>query len=130
MSLSDMRKELREMRKETVKPVSRMRKGDISAEIERLRNLRETTPPAAATPSAPVRKQDPSVEDVKSVKKKVVMLEKPGAAVKDGMKKPVREQAEKPKADMKSQPKMKDAAPSAKKLTKAVMMKMLSEMKD
>jgi hypothetical protein len=127
MSLSDMRKELREMRKETVKPVSRMRKGDISAEIERLRNLRETTPPAAATPSAPVRKQDPSVEDVKSVKKKVVMLEKPGAAVKDGMKKP---SAEKPKADMKSQPKMKDAAPSAKKLTKAVMMKMLSEMKD
>ena len=128
-SLSDMRKQLREMRKSHAasKPVSRMKKGDISAEIERLRNIRETTPAPAATPSAAPRKQEPAVESVKDVKKKVVMLEKPGAVVKDGMKKP---SAEKPKADMKSQPKMKDGASSAKKLTKQEMLKMISEMED
>ena len=127
-SLAEMRAELREMRKTHAasKPVSRMRKGDISAEIERLRNMRETTPAPAATPSAAPRKQEPSVEGVKDAKKKVVMLTRPGKEVRDGMHKP---SEEKPKADMKSQPKMKEGAKDVKKLTKAEMMKMISEMK-
>ena len=125
-SLAEMRAELREMRKEQVKPVSRMRKGDISAEIERLRNMRETTPAPAATPSAAPRKQEPSVEGVKDAKKKVVMLTRPGKEVRDGMHKP---SDEKPRADMKSQPKMKDGATDKKKLTKQEMLKMIQEMK-
>ena len=125
-SLAEMRAELREMRKEHVKPVSRMRKGDISVEIERLRHMRETTPAPAATPSAAPRKQEPSVEGVKDAKKKVVMLTRPGKEVRDGMHKP---SDEKPRADMKSQPKMKDGATDKKKLTKQEMLKMIQEMK-
>ena len=68
-SLSDMRKELREMRKETVKPVSRMKKGDIAGEIARMREKRETTPAPAAVPSAPPKKLKSSVESIKEAKK-------------------------------------------------------------
>lgn len=50
-SLAEMRAELRALRKESVKPVSRMKKGDVSAELERLRSMREETPHAAAVPS-------------------------------------------------------------------------------
>ena len=56
------------LRKEKVKPVSRMKKGDISAEIEKLRVGREETPAAAAVPSAPVRKRKAAVETVKQAK--------------------------------------------------------------
>lgn len=116
-----MRKELREMRKETVKPVSRMRKGDISNEIEALRNRRETTPAVAAVPSAAPRKMEPEVEKIKDVKKSVFMRV-PGAAVKDKM---VKASAEKPKADMKSKPKSE-----AKSSKKDMLMKMLAELDD
>jgi len=45
-----MRKELRELRKEH-KPVSKMKKADISAEIERMKVRREETPaPSSITP--------------------------------------------------------------------------------
>jgi hypothetical protein len=122
MSLADMRKELREMRKETVKPVSRMRKGDISAEIEALRNRRETTPAPAATPSAAPRKMQPEVEKLKDVKKSVFM-KVPGAPVKDKMTKA---SAEKPAADLKSKPKASTSVEkSGKNLSKAELLKMI-----
>jgi hypothetical protein len=69
-SLAEMRKELRDMRKETVKPVSRMKKGDIAGEIARFREKRETTPAVAAVPSAPPKKMMSSVESVKEAKAK------------------------------------------------------------
>ena len=119
MSVADMRKELREMRKEFVKPVSRMKKGDISHEIEALRNRRETTPAPAATPSAAPRKMEPEVEKLKDVKKSVFM-KVPGAAVKDKMTKAC---AEKPAADLKSKPKAE--AKSGKNLSKAELLKMI-----
>jgi hypothetical protein len=119
MSLADMRKELREMRKDYVKPVSRMKKGDISQEIEALRNRRETTPAAAATPSAPLKKLEPEVENIKDVKKSVFM-KVPGAAVKDKMTKAA---PEKVKAEMKGKA-------EAKMSKKDMLMKMLSEMSD
>ena len=56
------------LRKEKVKPVSRMKKGDISSEIEKLRVGREETPAPAAVPSAPVRKSKSAVETVKQAK--------------------------------------------------------------
>ena len=67
-SLSDMRKQLRELRKEHVKPVSRMKKGDITSELERLQKMREETPAAAAVPSAKSRPQHSAVETVKKAK--------------------------------------------------------------
>jgi hypothetical protein len=66
--LKSLREELRRLRKESVKPVSRMKKGDISSEIERMKVGREETPAAAAVPSAPVRKSKVAVETVKQAK--------------------------------------------------------------
>jgi len=65
-SLAEMRAALRELRKDSVKPVSRMRKGDISDEISRLREMRETTPAAKATPSALPRGKE--TESIKTAK--------------------------------------------------------------
>lgn len=69
-SAADLRKELRELRKEKVKPVSRMRVGDISAEIEKLRGAREETPAVASMPSAPMKKSKAAVETIKEAKAK------------------------------------------------------------
>lgn len=49
-SAKEMKDELRKLRKESLKPVSRMKMADISAELERMKNKRETTPPVASTP--------------------------------------------------------------------------------
>lgn len=111
-SLAEMRATLREMRKETVKPVSRMKKGDISNEINALRERRETTPAAAATPSAPPKGMKPDVENIKDVKKSVFM--KPAAKAEKVEKAPKAEKVE----------------GKAKMSTKAKLMKMLADMSD
>ena len=67
-SAAELRKELRELRKEHVKPVSRMRMGDVSAEIQRLREAREETPAVSSVPSAPPRKMQAAVESIKKAK--------------------------------------------------------------
>lgn len=68
MDLKSLRDELRALRKEKVKPVSRMKKADISAELERLKVARETTPAPAAVPSAPMKKSKAAVESIKEAK--------------------------------------------------------------
>ena len=68
--LKAMREELRKLRKESQKPVSRMKKADISAEIERMKVKREETPPVASTEGAKPKKMAPSVETVKMAKAK------------------------------------------------------------
>jgi hypothetical protein len=67
-SLAEMRKQLREARKETVKPVSRMRKGDVLLELEKLKGSRESVPPVASTVGAKGKKMMSSVADVKVAK--------------------------------------------------------------
>jgi len=69
-SLSELRAELKELRKSSLgeRPVSRMTKGDISAQIEHLKRMRGETPAAAAVPSAPLRKSVAAVESVKEAK--------------------------------------------------------------
>jgi len=70
MALKDMRSELRELRKAAgSKPISKMRKDDISREIERLKVSREETPAVASVPSAPLKKSVSAVESVKEAKK-------------------------------------------------------------
>ena len=68
MSLAELRAELRALRKESVKPVSRMKKGDVSAELERLRKMREETPHAAAVPSAKSKAPESAKTYVKAAK--------------------------------------------------------------
>lgn len=67
-SAAELRAELRALRKEHVKPVSRMKVGDISSELDRLRGMRAETPASAATPSAPLRKTKAAVETIKQAK--------------------------------------------------------------
>jgi hypothetical protein len=69
-SLAEMRKQLREARKETVKPVSRMKKGDVLMELEKLKNKREETPPVASTTGAAPKKMEAVQSDVKVAKEK------------------------------------------------------------
>lgn len=68
MKADELRAELRALRKEHHKPISKMPKEDISKEIERLKGMREETPAAAAVPSAPPRKQKAAVETIKEAK--------------------------------------------------------------
>ncbi len=70
MSLKDMRDELRKLRKDTVKPVSRMRKADIASELEKLRGKREETAPVAAVSGAKPKKMEAKIADVKVAKEK------------------------------------------------------------
>jgi len=65
-----MRKELKELRKQHAehKPVSKLRKADISAQLERLRGMRETTAPVASTPGAEPKKMMPKARSVKESK--------------------------------------------------------------
>lgn len=65
-----MRDELRDLRKTTgQRPISRMKRDDISREIERLKVSREETPAVAAVPSAPLKKSKSAVESVKEAKR-------------------------------------------------------------
>jgi len=68
MSLKDMRDELRNLRKESVKPVSRMKKADIALELEKLRGKRESVPPVASTEGAKPKKMEAKIADVKVAK--------------------------------------------------------------
>ena len=69
MGLKEMREELRELRKSSGhRPISKMKKEDISREIERLKVGREETPAVASVPSSKSRKASPAVESVKKAK--------------------------------------------------------------
>jgi len=106
--LAEMRKQLRELRKDHVKPVSRMRKGDIISEIEKLRGARETTPASAAVPSTKNKGVKSSAGSIKEAKMREFPTE-PG------------------KSPAKA---AKSAAPAEKKKgpSKAEILKMISEM--
>lgn len=68
-SAAELKAELRALRKEHQKPVSKMRIADVASEIERLRDKRETVAPVASTPAekAP-KKMAAKVADVKEAK--------------------------------------------------------------
>lgn len=101
--LADMRKELRELRKEAVKPVSRMRKSDIAAELEKLRHKTDTTPLVAATPAAPAKKAKAAVEPIEKAKESEfpVKPSKETVAVESKAQKAVKKaEAKPPKKDL------------------------------
>lgn len=67
-SSADLKAELRALRKEAIKPVSRMRVADVATEIQRLKGMREETPAVAAIPSAPIKKAKAAVETIQEAK--------------------------------------------------------------
>lgn len=69
-SAAELRAELKALRKESAehKPISRLKKGDVSAQIEALKRARNETPAAAAVPSARPRGMMSSVESIKKAK--------------------------------------------------------------
>ena len=90
-SLAEMRKELRELRKEAVKPVSRMRKGDIASELEKLRGKREENPPVSSVVGAKPKKMEAKIADVKKAKES----EYPMKPVEDEKKKSGKKESKK-----------------------------------
>ena len=68
MSAKELRAELRSLRKDHVKPVSRMPVKDVSAEIEMLKMRRNETPAVAATPSTVSRAMKSTSESIKDAK--------------------------------------------------------------
>jgi hypothetical protein len=118
-SASELRKELKELRKEYVKPVSKMRMGDISSEIQKLRGMREETPAVASVPSVPPRKLKSAVETIKEAKRS----EFPVAPADMGVKKGGERKAVKKE--------VAEATPEKKKNNKLEkLMKMLESMSD
>lgn len=68
-SAKELRDELRALRKNNTKPVSKMKVGDCAAEIERLKGMRAETPSVAATPAhKEPKKMMPKLADVKEAK--------------------------------------------------------------
>lgn len=119
MSLKDMRDELRALRKESVKPVSRMRKQDIASELERLRGVRESVPPVASTAGAKPKETKAKIADVK-VAKEHEFPSAPSEEKKKAGKKP---------SGLASKGAVADSAPKkSSKMEK--LMKMLEEMSD
>lgn len=114
-SLAELRKELREARKETVKAPSRMKKGDILMELEKMKGTRESTPPVASTCGGVPMKAEMKVKDVKKAKEQEFPM------------KPVAEE----KA-MKAKAKVPAKAPVAEKKPSKMekLMKMMAEMSD
>ena len=83
-SAKELRDELRALRKDSAKPVSRMRIADVASEIERLKGKREDTPLVAATPAhKEPKKMAAKIADAKEAK----AAEFPTAPEKKEMKK-------------------------------------------
>lgn len=103
MSLSDLRKELKELRKSAMPtPVSKMRKADVSRELERLKGLHSKEEKKVEAVMEKEKVAKPVVEKVKKVQEKEhakqekVVEKKPVKKVAE--KKPVekKEEAHKP----------------------------------
>ena len=71
MSLADLRKELKDLRKSAMPtPVSKMRKSDVSRELERLRGLHRTEEKKVEVVMEKEKVSKPVVEKVKKVQEK------------------------------------------------------------
>lgn len=88
MSLAELRKELRELRKAHCPPVSRMKKADIAKEVERIRGV-----PKTHMKEEPVEEKKERIEKVKA--KKVEKVKKEIEEVKKSLEPPKKEKKEK-----------------------------------
>jgi hypothetical protein len=123
MGKAELAAELRAMRKEHMKPISKMRSKDISEEIESLKLRLAETPHTAAFPSVPQKAEVAAVESIK-VAKAAEFPVKPasGKAAPKGEKKAVG----RPKKA--ADPMSAKKTPAAGSKKKAMMAKLLSMM--
>ena len=68
-SAKELRDELRSLRKDAVKPISKMSKMDVAKEIEKLKGTREETAPVASTPMGPIKASKSASESIKEAKR-------------------------------------------------------------
>jgi hypothetical protein len=94
---AELKAELRALRKNSVKPVSRMRVADVASEIQRLKGIREETPAVAAVPSAPLKKSRAAVHSIQEARENDFPT-RPDDGITAGPKKS--SAAPKPKKDM------------------------------
>lgn len=89
MSVSEMRAELKALRKSHPDhaPVSKMKKGDLSEMIQRLKAGREETPSVASVPSQPDRVYKSAVESIKEAKASEFPMEQAKSEKKPDAKK-------------------------------------------
>jgi hypothetical protein len=114
MSLSEMRAELRELRKSHPDhmPVSKMRKGDVSDMIQRLKAGREETPAVASITSAPAKVYKSAVESVKTARAEEIPVEIHEHKAKASQTKAPKAKAHKAKAEPKAKEVPKEAKAS------------------
>lgn len=67
--LAKLRAELRELRKQSVKPVSRMRKADISAELAAMRIKNDDTPAAGRMSQSRPRRMESASDTIQEAKR-------------------------------------------------------------
>jgi len=114
MSVKEMRDELRALRKEHMKPVSKMGKGDISAEIQRLKVGVEETPAAALMKGKAAAKE---TAPLGTVKDDIFAYEE---GTKKGMPRKTARKAYEPKKKAEeAEPKKVEEAPKKAKAPKA-----------
>jgi hypothetical protein len=107
MAVKELRDELRTLRKESVKPISKMKLKDISAEIEKLKVSREETPPVASTTGGGLKQSKKAVESVKeAVEEAPDVVQKVKVKSVAKKEKPV-EKVEKPKKTLSPEQKAK-----------------------
>jgi len=108
MAVKELRDELRTLRKDSVKPISKMKLKDISVEIEKLKVSREETPPVASTISGKSKKAVESVKEAVAETPDVVQKVKvKSVAKKETKEKKVEEAVAKPKKTLSPEQKAK-----------------------
>jgi hypothetical protein len=111
MSLSDLRKELKDLRKSAMPtPVSKMRKADVSRELERLKGLHSKEEKKVEAVMEKEKVPKPVVEKVKKVQEKEHAKQEKVVAKKVVKEKPAekKEEAPKPSKYIKGSPEAKE----------------------
>jgi hypothetical protein len=117
MGRKELEDQLRELRKaEGAKPISKMKAVDISAEIERMKNRVETVPASRQNPERPTPRKDSAVETIQEAKQSEFPT-KPSKQATSEVKNVIRKRGT-------------PATPKATGMSKAQLMKMLSEVSD
>lgn len=97
MSLSDLRKELKDLRKSAMPtPVSKMKKADVSRELERLKGLHHKEEKKVESVLEKEKVSKPVVEKVKKVQEKEHKVQEKVVEKKPAVKKPVEKAPLKP----------------------------------
>jgi len=126
MGRKELEDQLRELRKaEGTKPISKMKAVDISAEIERLKNRVETVPASRQNPQRPTPRKDSAVETIQEARESEFPTKPSKQATSETVSRSTPSEV-KNVLRKRGTP----ATPKATGMSKAQLMKMLSEISD